>query len=64
MHISTKAKLALFKHTAPKHLQWLMEQIINDTESTEAKLRKRIQELEREMWYYRDKVEELVLSGK
>ncbi len=64
MNISTKAKLALFKRTAPKHIVWLMNQIVNDSESTEANLRKRISELEREMWYWKDRYQDEFLSGK
>ncbi len=64
MKISTKAKLALFKRTAPRHLQWLMNQIVSDTESMEVSLRKRIQELETELWFWKDKYQDEFLSGK
>lgn len=64
MQMQTKAKLALLKRTAPRPIQWLMNQIVADTESSEAKLRKRISELEQEMWYWRDKYQDTLLSGK
>lgn len=63
MNISMKAKLALLKRTAPRPIYWLATQVVNDSEATEAKLRKRISELEHDVWYYRDKLEEMVLSG-
>lgn len=64
MNISMKAKLALLKRTAPRPIYWLASQIVNDSESTEARLRRRISELEHDVWYYRDKLEEMVLSGR
>ncbi len=63
MNMSMKAKLALLKRTAPRAIYWLATQIVNDSESTEAKLRKRISELESEVWFYRDKLEDMVLNG-
>lgn len=64
MNISVKAKVALLKRTAPKHIQWLMNQLVKDAETTEALLRKRINELEREMWYWKDKYQDEFLQGK
>lgn len=64
MNPFTKAKLALLKRTAPKPIYWLASQIVRDAEETEANLRRRISELEREMWFWKDKYQDEFLSGK
>lgn len=63
MNISMKAKLALLKRTAPRPVYWLASQIVRDSESTEAKLRQNIRELERELWFWKDKYQDEFLSG-
>ncbi len=62
MNMSMKAKLALLKRTAPRPIYWLATQIVNESESTEAKLRERIHQLEQDVWFYRDKLEDVMLN--
>ncbi len=64
MNLKVKAQLALLKRTAPPMVLWLVNQLVNDSESTEARLRQRIAELEREMWFWKDKYQDEFLQGK
>lgn len=59
-----KAKIKIMLRHLPTSCQSLLKEAMEDSDRMEATYRKRIAELERDMWFWKDKYQDEFLQGK
>lgn len=64
MNMILRAKVKILLRHLPTTCQYLIKEMIADSDATEAKLRKRLQEVEHDYWYWHDRYVDEFLKGK
>lgn len=64
MDMILRAKIKIMLRHLPTPCQSLLKELMAENDRLEAKYRNRIAELEREMWFWKDKYQDEFLQGK